>query len=246
MSNFKKTLLLILIVGFSLILTGCFEQECTPVIVGKSAPIYTPAPATTYKKPAPKTTYSQPAITGNVKGKTIVIDPGHGGKDPGAGEVGYSSISEKHINLAIAKNLSSLLKQKGANVVMTRNNDTFIELESRSGIAERSRADLFVSVHCDSLPAKPSATGPTIYIAENASWTSKKAALSISSSLRRWGIEPRGIRKAKYKVLVGHSRPAVLVECGYLTNWQEAKYLSSSWYQEKIAKAISEGIANLY
>ena len=180
-----------------------------------------------------------------LNGKTIIIDPGHGGKDPGAGEVGFSSAPEKTIVLNIGLELASKLRECGATVIMTRKDDRFIELTDRAAMADRYRADLFVSIHADSMPSKPGVFGPKVYIARSASKTSRVSAMRINSALRDWGFQPRGVDRADYKVLVNHSRPAVLVECGYLTNWEEAKRLNASWYQKRIAQSLAEAICKL-
>ena len=82
--------------------------------------------------------------------KTIVIDPGHGGKDPGA--IGYRGLKEKDIALDIGKRLARILKQRGYNVIMTRTTDEFIPLNERTQIADKAHADLFVSIHCNAAP----------------------------------------------------------------------------------------------
>jgi len=172
---------------------------------------------------------------------TIVVDAGHGGKDPGA--LGVGPLPEKTININVAMKLARLLEQRGAHVVTTRDSDRFITLDGRAALAERTRADLFVSIHADAA-RRASATGATVYIARNAHRESVQAAESILAALERAGIECRGIRRAGFRVLVGHSRPAVLVECGYLTNRAEAQRLSTPSYQAHITEAVAEGIAD--
>ncbi len=90
------------------------------------------------------------------KFNVVVIDPGHGGKDPGA--IGVNGIKEKDINLAIAKELGSLIKQNSNNidVVYTRDDDTFVELYKRGKIANENKGDLFISIHCNSMPKRKS------------------------------------------------------------------------------------------
>ncbi|MBF0490547.1 MAG: N-acetylmuramoyl-L-alanine amidase [Candidatus Omnitrophica bacterium] len=88
----------------------------------------------------------------NLKVRTIILDPGHGGKDPGA--KGYSGVKEKDVVLDIGKRLKSLLTQSGIKVVMTRDNDEFISLNGRTEMATKANADLFVSIHANSNPAR--------------------------------------------------------------------------------------------
>jgi N-acetylmuramoyl-L-alanine amidase len=172
---------------------------------------------------------------------TVVIDAGHGGKDPGA--TSYSGYSEKGINLSIARKVASYLENSGINVIMTRNSDTFIELNDRAEIANRANADLFVAIHCDSHP-KSSQNGYTLYVAPNASWSSKKTATAIEQAMGQTGLASIGIRNRDFRVLVRTTCPAVLVECGYLTNPYESGLLYDSDFQDRIARAIADGIVN--
>ena len=176
-----------------------------------------------------------------IRGVTVVVDAGHGGKDPGA--LGVGPQPEKTINLNIATMLAGLLEERGARVITSREGDRFISLDGRAALAERSRADLFVSIHADAA-RRSSASGATVYIARNASTESVQAGESIAAALKREGIQCRGVRRAGFRVLVGHSRPAVLVECGFLTNPSEAYLLATPAYQARVAAAIADGIAN--
>jgi N-acetylmuramoyl-L-alanine amidase len=176
----------------------------------------------------------------SLSGATIVIDAGHGGRDPGAR--GLSATTEKQINLDIAMSLVRLLQARGAKVITTRNGDRFVELDDRASTADSSRADLFVSVHADS-SKKPSVSGTTVYISRQPSTQSSHAARCIAAALEHAGIECRGVHGAGYRVLVGHSRPAVLVECGFLTNGSDAQRLNNAGFKSKVAEAIADGIA---
>jgi N-acetylmuramoyl-L-alanine amidase len=178
---------------------------------------------------------------GDLLGATLIIDAGHGGRDPGA--LGEGPVPEKTVNLGVTSRLVNLLRARGATVITTRNSDRFIELDDRAALADQHRVDLFISIHADSCP-RPSVTGSTLYIARNAVRESERAAERIAAALKRAGIECRGIRRAGFRVLVGHSRPAVLVECGYLSNPGEAKRLSTASYQTRLAEALADGIAN--
>lgn len=173
---------------------------------------------------------------------TIVVDAGHGGKDPGTDGRGRSSLPEKTIVLDIARNLAQQLKARKATVTMTRWGDTFLELDDRCAVAERAHADLFIAIHADSAK-RSDATGTTVYIGRSASSDSVQAARSIEAALLRSGVECNGIQRAGFRVLVGHSRPAVLVECGFLTNSTDCRRLNSPEYRAALAAAIVEGIA---
>lgn len=218
-----------------------FNSYEPPQISTSSRPVYKPIKLEPVKIVEP--IKIKEITSTNLRGKVIVVDAGHGGKDPGAGEVGYSPVAEKHIVLDIALKVAKKLRSQGATVIMTRNDDTFVELPVRAAIAQQNNADLMVSIHADSFP-KSSRQGTTLYIAPNASYKSSKAARSIVNSFNKAGIKSLGINTERnFHVLVKHSRPAVLVECGYLTNSLDAKNLNSTWYRSKIADVIASGIA---
>ncbi|MBU1260735.1 MAG: N-acetylmuramoyl-L-alanine amidase [Planctomycetes bacterium] len=176
-------------------------------------------------------------------GKTIVIDAGHGGKDPGA--ISTHGFYEKTVNLDVALQVTQILRDKGYKVIMTRDSDKFIELEERAAIANRSRADIFVSIHADSC-ATSSKNGFTLYVARNASWASKSLAGSIDKQMLQTGIKSRGTRKADFRVLKYTRCPAVLVELGYLSNYWEAKQLKNKDMQKRLANAIACGITDYF
>ena len=176
-----------------------------------------------------------------VSGKTIVIDAGHGGKDPGAtSSYGYE---EKTVNLDVALQIAQILKDRGLRVIMTRNNDTFVELEERAAIANRNRADIFVSIHSDS-SAKSSTNGFTVYVERNGSSASTSLANAIDRRMAQTGISSNGVKRADYRVLTHTGCPAVLIELGYLSNYWEAKQLKNKNMQRQLAHAITDGITD--
>lgn len=213
--------------------------ESTPLRpqVYDETPEWTPPPSREEPvKPAP----APPPALRDLKGLKIVVDAGHGGKDPGKPK-GPNSADEKVINLDLANKLSAELRARGASVTMTRTKDVFIELEARAAIAEKSRADLFVSVHADAHD-NPTIAGATVYVARNAGTASRKIASAIERSLKQSGTHVRGVRSANFVVLVKHSRPAVLIESGYLTNAADRKNLNDPAYRTRLAKTLAEGI----
>ena len=193
-----------------------------------------------YRQPdyQPARTTPRYGIAGNITGSVIIIDPGHGGKDPGATGNG---IREKNINLDIARKLGNILQSAGGRVIMTRTNDVFISLDARAASADQYNADLLVSIHADSI-GKSNISGATVLTGAQASRNSKRAAWMIEAELENSGIDCRGHRSQKLRVCDGHSKPAVLVETGFLTNRQEAINLDTNWYQDKIANAIAKGV----
>ncbi len=169
----------------------------------------------------------------------VVIDAGHGGNDPGAMSAG--GFREKDINLQVAQRVATLLSQKGIGVLMTRQDDRFIELEERADLANRRNADLFVSIHSDSNPDR-GRQGFTVFVARSASRDAYRAADGISGAMTATGSDSHGIREADYRVLVNTSAPAVLIEIGYLSNSQDASRLRNPAWQNRLAQAIATGI----
>ena len=202
-------------------------------VVEKPAVEVAPTPAPAREQP----TKSPWELTG----KTIVIDAGHGGKDPGT--TSANGFEEKIVNFQVAQQIAQILRDKGDRVIMTRDNDEFVELEERAAIANRAKADVFVSIHADS-SAKSNLTGFTIYVGRSGSWSSSKLADAIDTRMAQTGISSNGTKKADYRVLTHTRCPAVLVEIGYLSNYWEAKQLKNSDTQKRLAQAVAEGITD--
>ncbi|MCU0915798.1 MAG: N-acetylmuramoyl-L-alanine amidase [Planctomycetes bacterium] len=169
----------------------------------------------------------------------VVVDAGHGGRDPGA--IGAGGVYEKNINLQVAQRVAGLLAQRGVNVVMTRRDDRLPELEDRADLANQRNADLFVSIHSDSAPNRQ-VRGFTLYVAKAASANAMRAAGCLNRALTATGSEGHGIREADYVVLVQTNCPAVLIELGYLSNTQDTLRLKDPAWQNRLAQAIVEGI----
>ena len=164
------------------------RRDPAPVIPAPSAAPETPTPRRT--SPAvttPPSTITIPMTTGNVKRKTVVIDPGHGGKDPGASDNG---VMEKNVNLAVGLELEKALSARGYRVVMTRNTDVYLTLQERTDIANRENADLFVSVHVNALPKKKSMSGFEIYIMALPTDTD---AMNLAKAENREYVEGKGM-----------------------------------------------------
>lgn len=238
----KKVVCLCVVMAF-LLFPGCAPHEKRPTITTEP-PIVVPPPQPVTPAPKPPAPAVKIPTFGTLKGKTIVVDAGHGGKDPGSQGTSFSTADEKRINLSIATELAKQLKARGAKVIMTRNSDRFIELEERAAIADRYRADLFVAIHSNSNPDS-SRRGAVVYTARQPSHLSMVAAMIIDKAIQNAGI-PSDTDRADYKVLILHSRPAILVECGYLSNYGDCKRLNTSAYRTQIAAAIAAGIANYF
>jgi len=170
---------------------------------------------------------------------TVVIDPGHGGRDPGA--IATSGLREKTVNLAVALAAAKLLERRGLDVVLTRSSDRFVELNERAAIANHRGADLFVSIHADAAPNR-SAHGYTIYAARSASAASLRLAAAVERRMRSTRVHSRGIRRGDFRVLVRTSCPAVLVETGYLSHASESRRLADAGHRRRLAAAVADGV----
>ena len=182
--------------------------------------------------------------------KVIVLDAGHGGWDPG---MVSGKVEEKHINLAIAQKLQVFLEQGGATVIITRLDDSDLaknksgDMNARRLIANTSHADIFVSVHQNSFNSA-NVKGAQVFFF-NESDNSQKLATAVQSRIKEFA-DPANKFKARansnYYVLKQTEMPAVLVECGFLTNYAERQKLTSDQYQEKMAWAIYLGIVDYF
>ncbi|PRX17800.1 N-acetylmuramoyl-L-alanine amidase [Orenia metallireducens] len=176
--------------------------------------------------------------------KKIVIDAGHGGHDPGA--IGPMGVMEKEVNLKIAHKVNSMLKRKGYNTVMTRDNDRFIPLDGRAEIANTLNADIFISIHANSHP-RISVNGTETYAHWNASKDNWALAWYVQSEMiKRIGLSDKGLKAANFSVLRNTEMPAILVESGFLSNPTEERLLKSDNFQQKVAEGIVAGIEKYY
>ena len=190
---------------------------------------------------------------------TVVLDPGHGGKDDGARGNG---LVEKDLALDVAIRVEKILNLFNFPTVLTRRDDTFISLAERAAIANKLDNDIFVSIHFNHAASSTSTGVETFYASEKlppeAAWTwigfFNKQEPNVSDSgetlagfiqaslVSRTDAVIRGI-KGRQLYVVRHTRcPAALVECGFINNPLEAQLISNADYRERLARAIAEGI----
>ncbi|MDO8585739.1 MAG: N-acetylmuramoyl-L-alanine amidase [Armatimonadota bacterium] len=183
-----------------------------------------------------------------IRGATIVIDPGHGGSQSGA--VSLDGVYyEKTINLAVARKLTDLLQAAGAYALMTRYSDTAIGLPERPRLATEMNADLFVSLHCNSIGVADRIHGTeTYYHMQDA--VCRDLAEAVQNALTKAaGTTDRGARSDSriyanggFSVLRNATVPAILVEMGYIDHSADRKKLISAEYQQKFAQGIFDGL----
>lgn len=177
--------------------------------------------------------------------RLIVLDPGHGGSDPGA--VGPAGGCEKTCTLAMALALQVCLADAGANVMMTRCSDTDVgyandsaneELRARVDLANRAGADVFISLHANAAE-NPEAHGTeTWYYAAG-----QELAEKVAAAMAMLGLTDRGAKQGGFYVLKYTSMPAVLVETAFISNPQEEQLLFQPDFQTRVASAVAEGLA---
>jgi len=222
--------------------------------------------------------------------KRIVLDPGHGGEDPGA--VGRRGTREKVVVLDIARHLKKRLEKQGFEVILARDADRFVSLSDRSKCGNGRKADLFVSIHANASPNRAACGFETYFLSEaktdweravaareNAAFETEDSSAGPSTSgdvgliladlaqneylvesselaariqektVHQARIKDRGVRQANFYVLRNNFMPAVLVECGFLSNKSEEKLLRQTDHRERLAEGICRGIvefAGLY
>lgn len=186
-----------------------------------------------------------PIQDGELSGLTVVVDPGHGGSDPGA--IGYHGSFEKDINLAISLYLGEFLSQAGAKVVYTRDSDAYVSIFERPEIAAQAKADLFISVHTNAHIQRGTARGTeTLYRANDpasellARTVQDEVVQSITLANRRiWG-------RSDLAVFDNTKMPAIMVEVGFLDHPDEEVLLRAPGFQEAAAQGIFNGIRRFY
>ncbi|MEK4128706.1 N-acetylmuramoyl-L-alanine amidase [Solibacillus sp. FSL W8-0474] len=181
-----------------------------------------------------------------VKDRIIVLDPGHGGKDPGAVK---KNAREKEIVLKVANLVKQKLEKDGATVKMTRIADTFPSLEERVKYAKNENGEIFISLHANAASKETAKGTETFYsVTSNANEKEDFAlATAINNEIvKNAKMYNRGVKRADYVVIKGQVMPAVLVELGFLTNSEDYNKLVSDDYIEIFAQSIYNGIVEYY
>lgn len=195
----------------------------------------------TNKVPTPTPTPTPPNTTPPVRkdGRVLVtIDPGHGGKDPGA--IGIGGLREVDVVLPISLEMAEMLDQNGVQVQLTRDADFFVTLANRTRLANRIGSDLFVSIHANAAPgARPGANGVETFYHTSG----RSLATAIQNSImERFDMNNRGVKRARFYVLRTSRMPSALVEVGFVTGNEDSKVLANTACRTEMAKAITVGI----
>ena len=218
--------------------------------------------AKTESKPAPKQPIVLPTMpekpvpevvnyhtTGGIGGKTIVLDPGHGGSDPGA--IGPTGLQEKEVTLPIAEYLKSILEAKGARVILTRTTDVDVygphasgvdELQARVNVANGNRADAFISIHINSF-SNPNVGGIATYYFDGSDQSKKLASAVQGQIAEHSGFNgDRGIQPGNLYVLRHSLMPSILVELGFISNPKEEGHLKETSTRQEFANELAKGL----
>ncbi len=166
----------------------------------------------------------------------VIIDPGHGGRDKGAM---WGGVRESSLNMKVSVKLEKILRKRGFATTMTRRSDTFVSLSKRAAIANRYRNAVFVSVHFNACLNTSAKGAETFYAGRKGRVL---AGMIQRELVKRCKVRNRGVRKARFAVLMKTNCPAVLVECGFISNPRERMRCSTQWYQSAAAAAIAEGV----
>lgn len=168
---------------------------------------------------------------------TVVLDPGHGAHDRGA-SIGY--VYEKHLALDTARRVEELLRKEGLKVVMTRSRDVFIPLPGRASVGNRYNNAIFVSLHYN-YNRGGSGAGVETYHHHSAGYS--LAAYIQAYLVQRTRMTNRGVKRAGFHVIRNTTRnPAVLVECGFVSNSTERARMMTGEFRARIAEGIAQGI----
>lgn len=168
--------------------------------------------------------------------RTVVIDPGHGGHDKG-GQWGL--VYEKHLALDTSARLEKELKKRGFRTVMTRRSDYFISLPERVRITKKYRDAIFVSIHYN-YTWKQGVSGLETFYTDSKS--KPLAAYVQSGMMSKVRTVNRGVKFARFYVIRHNTCPAILVECGFVSNAAERSRMKSAWWRQSLAEGIADGI----
>lgn len=170
---------------------------------------------------------------------TILLDPGHGGKDPGAISHG---VYESYVNLSIAKEVGRKLQSYGYRVAYTRQSNIYLSPRQRAAMAKRYERALVISIHCNG-SRYSSSRGVETFSCTGYGTSSHTLATKLQRRLVKLGLfKNRGVKRGRFAVLYDHQHPAALIECGFLSNSYDRAKLKSKTHQKRIAEAITQGI----
>ena len=200
---------------------------------------------------ANKSSRSRGNVSGDLSGRVIVLDAGHGGSDRGA--VGPSGLTEKEVTLAVALKTERLLTENGADVIMTRRSDIDVASPQASNTEELGArvakapydAEIFISIHCNAF-SNPQSNGMETFYYSGKSESYRLAALLNEELQNYGGLNNRGVKSANFYVIKHTNCPSSLIELAFITNYEEERLLASDEYQQRLAQAIVAAINRFF
>lgn len=201
-------------------------------------------------------TQAMSEMPNELKNGKFVIDPGHGGVDGGTNSKDFL---EKEVNLEVAKKLQSVLLERGAEVVLTREQDISPgntdlagrrynyrrALNARVVIIEKNKPDAFLSIHVNASYRRPDSSGPIVYYnkaVSNAGFLSETLQKHLNAVTQKHGLKGHKVQSTDFYILRNSTRPGALVEIGFMTNQREKELLKQDLYQWELATAMAEGL----
>lgn len=179
----------------------------------------------------------------NLSEATIVLDPGHGGSDSGALAIGQKH-EEKTYTLELANRVAKKLRARGTHVIMTRSTDKTVSLADRPALANTDDASAFISFHFDSAPSDNLGSGTTTYYYHRNS--SYELATDVNNEMNDLPLTNRGVKYGNFEVIRDNSRPALLLEMGYINTKKDFSSISSAQYQEQVANRVVAGLSKYF
>ncbi|WP_163537994.1 N-acetylmuramoyl-L-alanine amidase [Gracilibacillus sp. YIM 98692] len=196
----------------------------------------------TASPPSNQDTSNQQALqNGSLQGYNIVLDPGHGGKDPGA--IGIGGVYEKDLIMEVVDDIASKLRQAGATVLLTRSNDAYVEHQARVQVSEAYQTHAFISLHFNADPLSTIHGISTHFYGDD----NRNLAYTLQNALaQNVNLHSRGVMNDSFYVLRNNSKPSVLLEMGYITNMNDLLTIRTANYRQQLAKGITKGLIDYF
>jgi N-acetylmuramoyl-L-alanine amidase len=224
-------------IQFGPVLQTSRQSIALPLLRSGRSPVLFPTNGTTIPVPPSPGPILRPRVPRDGRA-VVIIDPGHGGPDPGA--VGIGNIYEKEIVMDISRQVAAILNQNGVQAVLTRDGDYDLDLPPRVAMAEQYNATAFVSIHSNSISlSRPDVNGLETFYYDSGY---DMARIVHNSVLQSTGMGDRRVRKANFYVLRKTSMPSILVETGFVTGAQDAANFNSPTFRRQMADGIAKGV----
>ncbi|MGX4670878.1 N-acetylmuramoyl-L-alanine amidase [Cerasibacillus sp. JNUCC 74] len=177
----------------------------------------------------------------SLKGYNIMLDPGHGGHDPGS--IGIGGLQEKAITLATTRQIAEQLRNAGASVLLTRSGDEYVSLRDRVEISRAYYTHAFISIHYNAFFNSGAHGLNTFYYSSADQKLAANVHASLASSIY---LQDRGMKQGNYYVLRNNYAPSILLELGFITNYSDLANIQTNQFQIQVAEAVTNGLRNYF